>query len=425
MGTEHPTTAVINPCLGGMLEAVHEAEEFLFIKMEEKTKAQGQIGIDRLALSKCTEKQKLMNDSVKSLRLATASEEVTLMQEKIKLTIKKSHASKHREEFEKSRNKAYLKHENHEQSCDDIVASALHFYSRIKLSNPAITLAEESKKQKLLQMRLEKKSLLCEIKVLENNDIKSQVIEKKKILMEILDLKTKITLYDESHDNEQKGIDSSAEEIDQMVMRVGNQLKLSLSQNWTLEQSHSELDGREYSKHHAKTPSGRNTFTEKQDKEETPYPSSGETRLEITPSTPQTFTRNPAPPTPGKITASGIPLHLLGAFTCILTDNSSDGSGCGIPRIEETQEDKTHGCSSDKSFFISGSEQYFIPAKDFNFGSNNENENSTNKGCNHNHTTKEYVTAGTLQSSIRPCYQKPLEKGVHLRRTIVVCEEES
>ncbi|XP_064088473.1 uncharacterized protein LOC135202933 isoform X3 [Macrobrachium nipponense] len=420
---------------------------------------QGQIGIDRLALSKCTEKQKLMNDSVKSLRLATASEEVTLMQEKIKLTIKKSHASKHREEFEKSRNKAYLKHENHEQSCDDIVASALHFYSRIKLSNPAITLAEESKKQKLLQMRLEKKSLLCEIKVLENNDIKSQVIEKKKILMEILDLKTKITLYDESHDNEQKGIDSSAEEIDQMVMRkknelkkieddlvllqgqyvvfkqelekaeqslrVGNQLKLSLSQNWTLEQSHSELDGREYSKHHAKTPSGRNTFTEKQDKEETPYPSSGETRLEITPSTPQTFTRNPAPPTPGKITASGIPLHLLGAFTCILTDNSSDGSGCGIPRIEETQEDKTHGCSSDKSFFISGSEQYFIPAKDFNFGSNNENENSTNKGCNHNHTTKEYVTAGTLQSSIRPCYQKPLEKGVHLRRTIVVCEEES
>ncbi|XP_066953417.1 uncharacterized protein [Macrobrachium rosenbergii] len=207
MEAEDPTATVVNPCLSGMLEAVHEAEEFLFNKMEEKTK---------------------------------------------------------------------------------------------------------------------------EIKVLENNDIESLVTEKKEILKEIIDLKTKISLYDENCENEQKGIDSSAEENDQMVMRktielkrveddlallqgqymirkqeleeakqnlrecrVGDQLKLGVSQNWTLEQSQSELAEREYFKHHAKTPSGRNTFTEMQDN-----PSSGEIQPKITPSTPQTFTRNPAPPTP-------------------------------------------------------------------------------------------------------------------------------
>ncbi|XP_066953418.1 uncharacterized protein [Macrobrachium rosenbergii] len=264
MEAEDPTATVVNPCLSGMLEAVHEAEEFLFNKMEEKTK---------------------------------------------------------------------------------------------------------------------------EIKVLENNDIESLVTEKKEILKEIIDLKTKISLYDENCENEQKGIDSSAEENDQMVMRktielkrveddlallqgqymirkqeleeakqnlrecrVGDQLKLGVSQNWTLEQSQSELAEREYFKHHAKTPSGRNTFTEMQDN-----PSSGEIQPKITPSTPQTFTRNPAPPTPMEITASGIPLHLLGGFTRILTDSSSDGNGCGITRREETQEDKTHGHSSDKRF-ISDSE---------------------------------------------------------------------
>ncbi|XP_066953419.1 uncharacterized protein [Macrobrachium rosenbergii] len=218
MEAEDPTATVVNPCLSGMLEAVHEAEEFLFNKMEEKTK---------------------------------------------------------------------------------------------------------------------------EIKVLENNDIESLVTEKKEILKEIIDLKTKISLYDENCENEQKGIDSSAEENDQMVMRktielkrveddlallqgqymirkqeleeakqnlrecrVGDQLKLGVSQNWTLEQSQSELAEREYFKHHAKTPSGRNTFTEMQDN-----PSSGEIQPKITPSTPQTFTRNPAPPTPMEIMSAPATSH--------------------------------------------------------------------------------------------------------------------
>ncbi|XP_068247088.1 uncharacterized protein [Palaemon carinicauda] len=359
---------------------------------------------------------------------------------------------KYEEEEYVARYKARKEEIECDRLCNEIVERTLNLHQKVKLSNPTAIFAEKTRNKELLQLELRQKSLMCEITLLkENNNLEYLEAEKQLLLEEISELESSRSQIEPipedftSAEDIEKEINSKKEQLqkakDDLITYQGSFMSLKekiskrreamskagvqSSQNRTysqfqppsFERVHASGNLKQVLQHWktfptpAKVFEAEQRFAKKPEEEEErrgftrvdnrrPYASGGGGL-----STPRTFKRNPAPPTPKEVIDSGIPLHKLGGFIGMNRNESSDDSDSdSVTAMEEAEEEVTREHSSGRG-----------PSRVMHsFSATQHNASSRSVDCNRERSTNQFM--GRHHSSLA-------KEITVLKRTLVVCKE--
>ncbi|XP_068247090.1 uncharacterized protein [Palaemon carinicauda] len=326
---------------------------------------------------------------------------------------------KYEEEEYVARYKARKEEIECDRLCNEIVERTLNLHQKVKLSNPTAIFAEKTRNKELLQLELRQKSLMCEITLLkENNNLEYLEAEKQLLLEEISELESSRSQIEPipedftSAEDIEKEINSSKAGVQSSQNRTYSQF-----QPPSFERVHASGNLKQVLQHWktfptpAKVFEAEQRFAKKPEEEEErrgftrvdnrrPYASGGGGL-----STPRTFKRNPAPPTPKEVIDSGIPLHKLGGFIGMNRNESSDDSDSdSVTAMEEAEEEVTREHSSGRG-----------PSRVMHsFSATQHNASSRSVDCNRERSTNQFM--GRHHSSLA-------KEITVLKRTLVVCKE--